>query len=136
MPEWEDKLIKQMQDRMTGSAMSTAPSIDLLQAAFSATVAEFIKSIQRINEALGISVDVKGDVGDNRVRWSYGQRALATRYDPESAKFFVTCDLGDSLVIEEIVAHDGIVVDSKDRPTSPKELAERFVTLLFAGEAG
>ncbi len=134
MSKWEDKLIEEMQQRMTAGVMATQPSVDMLHAAYSATVAEFIKSLQKVSEALSITVDVKGDVGDNRVRWSYGQRALAARYDDSSAKFFITCDLGNRLVIEEVTCDDGQVVDSKARPTSPKELAERFVTLLFRGQ--
>ncbi len=134
MAGWEDNLIDELQQRKAAAATMTSPALDPLQLAFVSLVGRTRASIQRIAEAVGAGVEDRGSEADGRVRWTYGQRTLAIRFDQAAAKVFVSSDLGHTLIQEELTTVRADLVDQRGRPANVEDVAARFVTVLFKGD--
>lgn len=131
---WEDDLIAELeQEQVQRSRMPTMTGGDPLQLAFEELTRTVEGSVRRIGEALSYTVVQRGSVDDGRVRWMHGSRTLSIWLDSAAGKTFVSVDLGREAALEELSMSSGLLVDSKQRPIEPDELAHRFVGLLFRG---
>ena len=132
MGSWEDKLVDDLKTAALEQASARAHATEEpLAKSYRETIDRFDAAITTVKERTGIPVQASGDA--DRHRWQSGQHTLTVRLDRAAGKYFVSADLGRDIVIEEVTAMDGQLMDGRLRPLATEELAQRFVRLLFRG---
>ena len=132
MGSWEDKLVEDLKNAAAEDAAARGRAAeDPLVKAYREMVERFEGAIALVKERAGVPVQSVGDA--ERHRWTSGLSQLTVRIDRPAAKLFVSANLDRDIVMEEVTASAGQLLDVRLRPTSVEELAQRFVTLLFRG---